>query len=448
MNNKKYTRREFIKKTVAGAAGVAAAHLGFPAILRSASPNETIGIGVIGFGIRARQMMCALGHAHPQAAPNATGFGTITRKDRTRGYGRKNQTLVKPFDTEQIRAVCDIYQDALKYASEMFPPNVKYYDNYRKVLDDPDIDCVMIFTPDHWHVKIAIDACKAGKDVFIEKCPTHNFTEGVALKKAVEENKRVLQLNESGVHSAATKKMRDIVRSGALGRVHLVRICKDIQADRRLWDWPIPSDLSPKTINWKEFLGSAPYHEFDPKRVIQWRCYWDYGTGVCGDLFSHTLAVVNTVMDIHIPKTAVASGGTYELNDYMYVPDLYHSIYEYPDKGLTVNFSSNFAAPQPYSDTVYYGTDAAMTQKGSQIHISNKPGSGKEPLEIIRPQRTSEMSGQETHFHEFFDAIRTRGKTTCDMHMCFGEDLACHMGTEAFHRGRKVTWDPEKMEII
>jgi predicted dehydrogenase len=459
-SDQEVTRREFLKRGARVAAGFAmASQLGVPAFSQNRSPNDTLGIGVIGFGIRARQMMCRLGHFHPKAAEKATGFGSISREDRTRGYGRRQQP-VQPFVKEQIRAVCDVYEDARKYAGEMFDSKVTLYDNYRKVLENRDIDAVMIFTPDHWHAQVAIDACEAGKDVFIEKCPTHSFQEGVALKKAVETHKRVIQLNESTVQSPVTKKMRDLVRSGALGRVHLVRVFRFYPFSRRLWDWPIPSNLNPKTINWKEFLGSAPHRAFDPKRVIQWRCYWDYGTGICGDLFSHDMASINMIMDIHIPHTAVASGGVYELKDYLEIPDVYNSIYEYPDKNLTVAFSANFTSTFRPRGIEYIGTEASMTKRGNEIQIWAAPDSKqyahllqespKEgvPTEIIEVPSEGQMSSGEKHFHEFFDAVRTRKETSCNMHMCFGEDISCHMGTEAFHQGRKVKWDPVNLKIV
>ncbi len=455
------SRKEFLKAGALGTAGLAmAGTIGAPAILKARSPNNAIGVGVVGFGIRARQMMTRLGHFHPQAASVPTGFDTGSRADRARGYGHRDRMPVKPFTDEPIRAVCDIYTDARTYAGEMFGEDLRLYEDYRKLLDDKDIDAVMIFTPDHWHAKIAIDAVEAGKDIFIEKCPTHNWKEAVALKKAVESNKRVVQLNESGVHSPVAKKMREIVRSGALGKVHVVRAYKYIAAQRRVWEFAIPEDLSPKTIDWKAFLGSAPNVDFDPRRVIRWRCYWDYGTGMNGDLFSHTLATINMIMDIDVPKTAVASGGTYELKDYFKVPDVYHSVYEYPDKELSLFFSGNFTSSNSPRSTEYVGTDATMTNQGDEIHIFAEPqaerykalGYGRQkpgvPSEIIKINEDAEMSTQEYHFHEFFDCMRTRNQTACNMDMTFGEDMSCHMGTEAFFQKRQVTWDREEMEIV
>ncbi len=453
-NKNKMTRKSFIKKGAMGAAGLAfAGTFGAPAFLRNPSPNDTIGVAVIGFGIRARQMVGRMGYFHSLAAPIPTGFDTISREERTRGYYNKSDVAVRPFDKEQIRIVCDIYDDALKYAEEIFGAQTKYYDNYRKVLENKDIDCVMIFTPDHWHAKMAVDACEAGKDIFIEKCPTHSIEEGVLLKKTVEKTNRVVQLNESVALSPSTKKMREIVQSGMLGKVHTIRAYKYIPLSRRIWDWPIPSDLNENTINWREFLGPAPYRDFNPKRVIQWRCYWDYGTGVCGDLFSHTLAAINPIMDVHIPHTAVASGGVYALKDYFEVPDVYTSVYEYPDKDLSLLFNANFASSNAPRSTEFIGTDATMTSRGNEIYIWGEPTSPKyssvevkpgenKPSEVIKVESEDSMTSLEKLFHEFFDAVRTRSKTTCDINFAFDEDISCHLGTEAFLKGGKMTWDP------
>jgi myo-inositol 2-dehydrogenase/D-chiro-inositol 1-dehydrogenase len=152
MSSSNQSRREFIKTASVGTAGmVAVSKLSMPSILSSQSPNDEISVGIIGFGIRARQMVNAMGYFHPKAPERPSGFGTISRADRTRGYGSRSGMPVQPFKKEPIRAVCDIYEDARKYASEIFADNIKLYTNYENLLDDPDVDAVMIFTPDHWH---------------------------------------------------------------------------------------------------------------------------------------------------------------------------------------------------------------------------------------------------------------------------------------------------------
>ena len=147
-----------------------------------------------------------------------------------------------------------------------------------------------------------------------------------------------------------------------------------------------------------------------------------------------------------------------DLKDYFEVPTVYNSVYEYPDKDLTVTFSANFASTFSPRSTEYIGSDASMINSGDEILIYAEPlsekytkiyGEGKieagKPTEIIKVAPTMEMSSMEYHFHEFFDCIRSRKKPRCDMHMCFGEDISCHMGTEAFLKGKKMTWNAEKL---
>jgi predicted dehydrogenase len=366
---------------------------------------------------------------------------------------------VKPFEREEIRAVCDLWQDACLYAKEMLGDRLKTYEYYRKALQDPDVDAVMVMTPDHWHAQIAIDAAEAGKDVFIEKCPTRTIEEAVALKKTIERTSRILQLNEPVWQDPVHKKMRELVQSGALGKVHLVRTYSYRNAPTGAWLYTIPPNLKPDNFNWEEFQRPVPpasRREFDPVRVIRWRCWWDYGTGMSGDMFSHRIAAVNMVMGTSIPATAVASGGVYHFKDGREVPDLYHALNEYPQNDLTVTYSANLASTFSL-DAEYIGSDATMTTSRGKILIWAETQSERyaakfrdgtyqrgRPSEEIAVE-PSAMPNQEAHLHEFFDCMRSRKSPSCNLQQAFAEDIACHLGTAAYRENRRKAWDSVRL---
>jgi len=443
-----------------GAVGSLAA----PAILKARSPNTTIGVAVLGFGIRARNVMATMGYVHPKQKSGAGGYGVISREDRVnRGYGSFSADGARQFRDVEIRAVCDIWEDSRAYAREMFGSRLKTPADYRQTLQDPDIDAVFIMTPDHWHAQMGIDAAVAGKDIFIEKCPTHSVEEGVALKKAVETAHCILQLNESVYQDPVSHKMREIVQSGMLGPVRHVETHTFRNTASGAWQYPIPSNLNSDTIDWKAFLGSAPNRAFDAERIIRWRCYWDYSTGIAGDMFSHNIGGVNLVLGTHIPQTAVASGGVYHWLDGRETPDVYHAVNEYPDKGLTITFSANLATTYG-GGTVYRGSDAAMVGSRGAVLIYAESSSRRyapkfqdgvyqrgKPSEIISVELPTHLGPQWNrvlHLREFFDCMRSRKTPSCGMHECFGEDISCHLGTLAYLNKRQMTWDAQRLRAV
>jgi predicted dehydrogenase len=438
--------------------------LAAPAILKARSPNNTIGLAVLGFGIRARNVVATMGHVHPKQKRGAGGYGVISREDRVnRGYGGVSPEGAGQFKDVEVRAVCDIWEDGRAYAKEMFGNRLKTPADYRQVLQDPDIDAVFIMTPDHWHAQMGIDAAGAGKDVFIEKCPTRSVEEGVALKKAVENAGSILQLNESVHQNPLYHKMREIVQSGMLGPVRHVETHTYRNTASGAWQYPIPSNLTPETIDWKEFLGPAPYRPFDAERIIRWRCYWDYSTGIAGDMFSHRIGAVNLVMGTHIPQTASASGGVYHWHDGRETPDVYHAVNEYPDRGLTITYSANLATTNG-EGTIYRGADAAMTGGKNGVAIYAEPSSRKyaskfksgeyqrgKPSEVIPVELPTHLGPQwdrVLHLREFFDCMRSRKQPSCGMHECFGEDISCHLGTLAYMNKRQMTWDADRLRAV
>jgi predicted dehydrogenase len=373
-----------------------------------------------------------------------------------------------------VRGVCEIYDYHMKRGVEDSKnPKVKQYRDYRKMLEDPDIDAVIVAVPDHWHARMTIDACEAGKDVYCEKGLCKTLDEAKAMVRAVKLNDRVFQLGHQGRASAANYKARELIDSGMLGKITLVRCNHFRNTVEPQWRWyssysnfELPKNATPETIDWKRFLGSAPWQPFNIRRYFHWRCYWDYGTGVAGDLQSHGMDEINTVMQMGIPHSAMASGGVYYWKDDRETPDTYNVIFDYPDRDLSIVYQANFQSTTFSRDgTQYFGKEASMrisrgievyAESPSQKHAAavekaqKEARAAKQPYEapVIYKSSRADLPRMNGHMDDFLDCVRTRQAPRCNVDVAYEEAVTIVMGIKSLQEERKVFWDPATEEIV
>jgi predicted dehydrogenase len=353
------------------------------------------------------------------------------------------------------------------------------------MLESKDIDAVIIATPDHWHAQMAIDAVNAGKHVYLEKCMTRTEEEVYALTDAVKGSGMVFQLGHQNPQQETFWRAKTIVDKNILGKITLVETTTNRNSPNGAWVYSIPKDASPQTIDWEQFQGPAPHKvPFNLERFFRWRCWYDYGTGLSGDLFSHEFDAVNQILGMGIPQTVVSSGGIYFFKDGRDVPDLFQAVCEYPDRDLTLVYSATLANSRGRG-RVFMGHDASMEVgnhltvsadfnstrfeekiKGGQIDtslplISYRPGSkgidtitsATEKYFATKGLMYTYRGGRHvdlTHLHvkEWIDCIRTGEKPSCDIDRGFEEAITCHMATKSYLEGRRVVWDPVEKQIV
>ncbi len=249
--------------------------------------------------------------------------------------------------------------------------------------------------------------------------------------------------------------------------------------------WGIPEEGSPETIDWAQFEEPAPHKvPFSLERFFRWRCWYDYGTGLAGDLLSHEYDGVNQILDLGIPKTAVASGGVYYFKDGRDVPDVFQAVYEYPERDLTLVYSATLANSN-YRGLTFMGHDASMkvsgdltvSADGASTRYSDKIAEGvidpSRPMFTYRPgfkgidavtSATADyfasrgllytyrggrrVSAYHLLIKEWLDVIRNGGETSCNVDRGFEEAITCHMATRSYLEGRKVEWDPARRRIV
>ena len=333
------TRRHFLQTSalagLAAQAGVAQS--------RRISANDHVNIATIGIGIQ--------GSGDTQSSLMAEGVKLV--------------------------AVSDIYEGRLIGAKEKHGTDIFTSRDYREVLARPEVDAVIIATPDHWHQKIAMDAMAAGKDVYLEKPMVQHLDDGQPLIDAWHKSDRILQVGSQRVSSILYKKAQDLLRQGAIGELNMVEAWWDRNSAIGAWQYSIPTDASPATVDWDRFLGRAPKRPFDATRVFRWRNYRDYGTGVAGDLFVHLFSGMHFILGATGPERVYATGGTYFWKDGRDVPDLMMGLYDYPKTehhpaftlSLRVNFEDGADEDSGFS---FIGSDGVLSV-GNSVTVRKRP---------------------------------------------------------------------------
>jgi predicted dehydrogenase len=443
------TRRQFLKTAAAGS--VAAS---IPASLAAqspvgVSPGDRVQIALIGAG----------------------GQGMSDMRNALRVPG------------VQMTAAADIYDGRLERAKELWGQDVFTSRDYREVLARRDVDAVIVATPDHWHSRIAIEAMKAGKDVYVEKPMVQKIDEGQGVIDAARQSNRILQVGSQRVSSIVYAKARDLYRSGAIGELNLVEAWINRNSALGAWQYSIPPDASPATIDWDRFLGQAPKRPFEPVRLFRWRNYRDYGTGIPGDLFVHLFTGIHFVLGALGPTRVIATGGLRFWNDGRDVPDVMLGLYDYPKSdahaaftlALKVNFAEGAGENQGFR---FVGPDGVLTIGGAGVTLARNPRP-KEPGYSIDtfPQRTQEAfleayrakyppqpqlrpgseelfappagySDSYDHFVTFIEAVRSRRPVIEDAVFGFRAAAPALLSNDSYFEGRPIAWDPVAMKRL
>jgi len=441
------SRRDFLQAV----AGVAAAA---PTVLRAqaAAPtqrvaaNDRIRVAVFGLGIRGQQDV--------RSALRAPGV--------------------------ELVAAADVYDGRLTLAKELWGGHVFTTRDYREVLARPDVDAVIIATPDHWHTQMAVDAMKAAKDVYVEKPMVQELAEGPRIIEAARQTGRILQVGSQRTSSIVYAKARDLFRAGAIGELNLVEAWINRNSPTGAWQYSIPPDASPQTIDWDRFLGRAPKRPFDAVRLFRWRNYRDYGTGIPGDLFVHLFTGIHFVLDALGPTRVIASGGLRYWRDGRDVPDVMLALFDYPATpahpaftlSLKVNFAEGAGDNQAFR---FVGPGGVLTIGDNTVTLSRRPPAG-EPGQTsdtfskatqeafmkdyrskypdrpeLRPRSDEtyaappRYSDADDHFRNFFDAVRTRRPVIEDA--VFGLRAAgpALLANHSCFENRPIGWNAETM---
>jgi predicted dehydrogenase len=370
----------------------------------------------------------------------------------TGGQGYFNMGVFMDNKDVTIPVVCDVNRHNLTRANKSaLDGKAEMVEDYRRVLDRKDIDAVVICTPDHWHAIPTIAACKAGKDVYVEKPMTYCIAEGRRMADAARKYDRVVQVGiqqQSGPHYIEAA---ELVQSGKLGKVTHVRTWN---THNRLPGIGFPADGDPpETLNWDFWLGPAPRIPYNATKASGlFRMFWDYAGGTITDWGTHHMGTVHHIMGEDQPKSAAATGGKFFIKDLYDTPDTMNVLWEYPG-GWTLEYTLRETNGRNCDGSGYglmfYGTNGTMYVDRSGYEVLPE-GDRIEAKTVGTPRKDNFMPRilSVPHIRNFLDCIKSRKRPIADVEIGHRATIVPHLGNISLRSGEKVVWDAEKETII
>ncbi len=358
--------------------------------------NDTIRIGVIGAGQRMRGLLDAADKVGPRY---------------------------------EIVAASDVYaphRDAIRERS--FGLATTHLD-YREVLEK-DIDAVIIASPDHWHVRMAVDALAAGKDVYLEKPVTHTVEEGATLTRAVRSSKQILQCGMQQRSWSHFRDAVDMIQGGSLGRVVQVRTYwwQNYHRTRP------PKAIDQQGLDWKLWLGTAPDQAFSEEKFYHWRWFWNFGGGAMTDLFTHWIDVVHWAMKSDQPREAQMLADKY-IFDQWDCPDTIQAAFRYP--GFDVVYEGMMNSSIDDGGLEFRGTEATLKINRSGFNVDReRVEEEKNPALTAR----SVLDGTISHMENFFECVKSRKEPNAPVETGVGAARAGQIGNLAYQHGGQYAW--------
>ena len=414
----KYSRRQFLENSSKIAAGIGLASM--PAAYSTAKPfvsaNDKIRVGLIG----------------------------------CKGMGWSNLSSFHKIPEVDLVALCDVDSNVLNDRAGQFETMTgkkpHLYKDFRKLLENKDIDAVIIATPDHWHCLPTVQACEAGKDVYVEKPLANTIQECQIMVAAGRKYNRVVQVGQWQRSGSHWQDAVNFVQSGKLGNIRTVIAWAYM-------DWmpesPVkPDQPAPPGVDYDMWLGPAPKRPFNPNRFhFNFRWYWDYAGGLMTDWGVHLIDMAFYAMKAQAPKSVMSSGGKFAYpNDAMETPDTQVAIYEFDNFTMVWEHAVGIGLGpfQRAHGVAFIGNNGTLVVDRSKWEIfpeiKREDQQASYKMEAI-PVHSGGRGDLDNHTQNFIECMKTREKPNCDVAIASNTAINAHMGNIAYKVGRKVYWD-------
>jgi predicted dehydrogenase len=354
----------------------------------------------------------------------------------------------------EVRAVCDVYQPHLEIAGAIVArtgQKAKECRDFREILADKSIDLVCISTPDHWHPYMTVEACKAGKDVYVEKPVCVAIDDGLKMVEAARKYNRVVQAGtwqRSGEHF---QRACEMVRSGQIGKVAFARTW--IYSNEPQGGIGNPPDGAPPAgLDWEMWLGPSPERPFNPNRFgvypkaySYFRWFWDYAGGHITDSGVHMLDILQMAFDEAMPKAVTAIGGKFWFKDDRETPDTLQVTYEYPGFAGSWEHRCNNTdgTTSRLMGLTFYGSRGTLYVDRTLYKVTPEKGSDLQASQMKRV-----CDPHPLHWTNFLECVKTRQQPNSDIEKCFRSSATCLLGNIAYRSKLRVEWDEQTKTVL
>jgi len=441
MSENNVSRRDFIRTAtasgvVAAAALVAAEEGGGGAL----SSGRTIAKRVIGANDRIR-------------------VGIVGVKGMGGGHLRNLVGEDMRGDNVQVAAIADVWQTArLKAQTTAALEDASVYSDYRAMLDRKDLDAVVVATPDHWHGRIGLDALLAGKHLYIEKPMTRRLDEAFKIYDAAKEIGLHVQVGAHGCSDTKYLKARELVKSGAVGQLLWAQGSYCRNNPKGEWNYTLEPEATEQTVDWKTWLGNAPKRGWSAERFFRWRKYWDYGTGIIGDLWPHRLHPLMLAMNItEFPRSvscigadmcradARPGGDGKPFGEPRDVPDTTMMMVEFPS-GVSLILAGSTVNERGFEDVIR-GTKANLALGGNRLQVLPE----RPYVDEVDARDETPFDAGETHvkhMRNFLESLRADVAPNCNADLGIRVQTVVSMAEAAYRKQKHVRFDEKKREIV
>ncbi|MBG99092.1 MAG: hypothetical protein CMN58_01955 [Solibacterales bacterium] len=381
------------------------------------------------------------------------------------GAGGRGDDLAQKLqrvENVEFKYVCEVNDEnganTIRHLESVTGRRPKRVLDMRHTFDDPDVDGVVITTPEHWHALASVWACQAGKDAYVEKCISLTIWEGRKMIEAARKYKRVVQCGTQNRSAPYTTSAKEYIASGQLGKVLQVKVFNLLPPTG---DWaplePLQDRAVPAGLDWDAFLGPAPNKPYNPNRIAHWEAYWDYGGGALSSDASHQLDQVRMVLgDPPHPRTIYAVGGRFSANDGREAPDTQVITYNYDDFVMTCESGTFSPYLKKFPNAVRQGdiwptwnhhSTRVEIYGTKQIMFLGRHGAGWQAMEEDGKVVAEDAGRHPDKWHQpnFIDSIRTRSMPNSDIEQGHYSSCVVHLGNLAYRAGNEhLVFDGKK----
>ncbi|MDQ3688082.1 MAG: Gfo/Idh/MocA family oxidoreductase [Acidobacteriota bacterium] len=444
MENNNNSRRNFLKLATVGAAGISfgSRASSYAGILGT---NDRVRVGIVGFSDRTRDALI------PALMKNAAA---------------QNFEIVAVSDIWSLRR-----DEGAEHIGKLTGKTIAKARNNDELYERKDVDAVIVATADFQHALHALEAVRAGRDVYVEKPLANTMSDARALLKGVKETNKVVQVGTQRRSSPGTIRVRDYIQSGAFGDINMVRFSSTVNQPAR-WRRPkLVAALRQEDTDWSRFLMNRTKDAWDPRKYVEFRLFWPYSSGIPDQWMVHQIDALHMITGLARPRSVVAGGGIYQWHDGRINPDTVTAVFDYgplndPAKGFQVIFTGQMGNSAEGNNDTFYSNGGTLDATKGRVTPSGgltekaatamdmKPNLLAE-MKLAEKSRSGEMADTATgaddavsaHMRNWMECIRSRKAPNADVTTGYNHSIALCMTIAALHTGRRAVFDETKQEV-